>query len=84
MRGRHSVAQQERQNVTEGLTTSEAQLAASFGSSYALSGSEDVNRVICIPYPETSTLWNYETPERAFHTIRELLAWKGVTFTRIV
>ena len=41
--------------------------------------SEELEGVVYIPFPETSGLSAYETPERAFKTIAEILASKGVT-----
>ncbi|MEY4702053.1 MAG: phage Whirlwind [Pseudomonadota bacterium] len=43
------------------------------------SESEGMEGVVYIPFPETSRLSDYETPERAFRTIRDLLATKGIT-----
>lgn len=41
--------------------------------------SADLHGAVYIPFPETSDLANYATPERAFQTVRELLASKGIT-----
>lgn len=40
--------------------------------------STDLEGAVYIPFPETSELSKYETPERAFQTIKEILAAKGI------
>ena len=42
-------------------------------------GSEDGEGAVYVPFPETSALSDYETPERAFKTITDILASKGIT-----